>query len=99
MAALPTPGGPISYHERNCEMAKYCPIDGLTIRFHFVLLEETTLAHKLELQEGLPTLYCLSNLYGCPALFVTLTFSYLWSFFLGCPKTWLHDYQHVISYL
>ena len=28
------------------------------------------------------------------ALFVTLTFSYPCSFLVGCPKTWLHDYQH-----
>jgi hypothetical protein len=30
------------------------------------------------------------------ALFVTLTFSYPFSFFVGCPKTWLYDYQYVI---
>ena len=68
MAVFPTPGGPISCHEKNCEMAKHCPINGLTTGFDFVLRDKTRrkgamLAHKIELQEGLPTLYCPPNLY------------------------------------
>ena len=69
MAVFPTPGGPIGCHQRNCEMAKYSPIDGLTTGFDFVLRDKarrksTTLAPKLELQDGLPTLCCPSNTYG-----------------------------------
>ena len=69
MAVFPTPGGPIGCHQRNCEMAKYSPIDGLTTGFDFVPRDKarrksTTLAPKLELQDGLPTLCCPSNPYG-----------------------------------
>ena len=69
MAVFPTPGGPISCHRRNCELTKHCQIDGLTTGFDFVLRDKTTrkdtlLAHKLQLQAGLPTLYCPANLYG-----------------------------------
>ena len=68
MAVFPTPGGPISCHERNRELAKHCPINELTTGFDFVLRDKTKrkgpmLAHKLELQEGPPTLYCPPNLY------------------------------------
>jgi hypothetical protein len=69
MGVFLTPGGPISCHKRNCEMVKHRPIDGLTTGFDFVprdktSREGTTLAHKLELEEGIPTLYCPPNLYG-----------------------------------